>query len=83
MGFPSKSASAQPKSLISLRASFLLDEYRVVFAVNVTSRRRVWHAQRQARMREQPHRLVFLDETYVNLDFLLGWQWIDYVDLSI
>ena len=28
--------------------------------------RRVWHAHRQVRMREQPHRLVFLDETYVN-----------------
>ena len=26
----------------------------------------VWHDQRQPRMREQPHRLVFLDETYVN-----------------
>src|SRR3954465_622442 len=26
---------------------------------------RVWHAQRQPRMRQQPHRLVFLDETYV------------------
>jgi transposase len=28
--------------------------------------RRVWHAHRQPRMREQPYRLVFLDETYVN-----------------
>ena len=28
--------------------------------------RRVWHAQRQPRMREQPHRLIFLDETSVN-----------------
>jgi len=28
--------------------------------------RGVWTNQRQPRMREQPHRLVFLDETYVN-----------------
>lgn len=27
---------------------------------------RVWRDQRQPRMREQPHRLIFLDETYVN-----------------
>ena len=33
---------------------------------DVRDERRVWHAQRQPRMREQPHRLVFLDETYVN-----------------
>jgi transposase len=32
----------------------------------VRDERRVWRTQRQARMREQPHRLVFLDETYVN-----------------
>jgi len=32
----------------------------------VRDERRVWHAQRQARMREQPHRLIFLDETYVH-----------------
>jgi hypothetical protein len=37
LGCPSKSAFAQPKSLISLDASFLLDEYGAVFAVNVTS----------------------------------------------
>jgi hypothetical protein len=30
------------------------------------ARGRVWHIQHQARMREQPHRLVFPDETYVN-----------------
>ncbi len=33
---------------------------------DVRDERRVWHARRQPRMREQPHRLVFLDETYVN-----------------
>jgi hypothetical protein len=33
---------------------------------DVRDERRIWHAQRQPRMREQPHRLVFLDETYVN-----------------
>ena len=32
----------------------------------VREERRVWTGQRQPRMREQPHRLVFLDETYVN-----------------
>ncbi|PVE20211.1 IS630 family transposase, partial [Microvirga sp. KLBC 81] len=33
---------------------------------DVREERRVWRDQRQARMREQPHRLVFIDETYVN-----------------
>ena len=33
---------------------------------DVREERRVWTGQRQARMRQQPHRLVFLDETYVN-----------------
>ena len=33
---------------------------------DVRDERRVWHAQRQPRMRQDPHRLVFLDETYVN-----------------
>src|SRR6478735_12813990 len=33
---------------------------------DVRDERRVWRDQRQPRMREQPHRLVFLDETYVN-----------------
>jgi hypothetical protein len=33
---------------------------------DVREERRVWHAHRQPRMREQPYRLVFLDETYVN-----------------
>jgi transposase len=33
---------------------------------DVRDERRVWRTQRQVRMREQPHRLVFLDETYVN-----------------
>ncbi len=33
---------------------------------DVREERRVWRTQRQVRMREQPHRLVFLDETYVN-----------------
>ena len=33
---------------------------------DVRDERRVWRDQRQARMREQPHRLIFLDETYVN-----------------
>ena len=32
----------------------------------VRDERRVWRGHRQPRMREQPHRLVFLDETYVN-----------------
>jgi hypothetical protein len=33
---------------------------------DVREDRWVWAGQRQARMRQQPHRLVFLDETYVN-----------------
>jgi hypothetical protein len=33
---------------------------------DVRDERRVWRDQRQPRMREQPHRLIFLDETYVN-----------------
>src|SRR5215218_2715768 len=33
---------------------------------DIREERRVWTGQRQPRMREQPHRLVFLDETYVN-----------------
>src|SRR4029453_5207199 len=33
---------------------------------DVRDERRVWRDRRQARMREQPHRLIFLDETYVN-----------------
>jgi hypothetical protein len=33
---------------------------------DVRDEHRVWHIHRQPRMREQPHRLVFLDETYVN-----------------
>jgi rRNA pseudouridine-1189 N-methylase Emg1 (Nep1/Mra1 family) len=31
---------------------------------DVRDERQVWRTQR--RMREQPHRLIFLDETYVN-----------------
>ena len=38
---------------------------------DVRDERRIWHAQRQPRMREQPHRLVFLDETYVNTKMTL------------
>ena len=34
--------------------------------VDVREERRVWRGHRQPRMRQQPHRLVFLDETYVN-----------------
>jgi hypothetical protein len=34
--------------------------------VDVRDERRVWRVQRQPRMRQQPHRLIFLDETYVN-----------------
>jgi hypothetical protein len=34
---PDEAPFAQPKSLISLGARFFLDEYRAVFAVNVTS----------------------------------------------
>ncbi len=33
---------------------------------DIRDERRVWRDQRQPRMREQPHRLVFLDETSVN-----------------
>jgi hypothetical protein len=33
---------------------------------DVRDERRVWTAQRQPLMRQQPHRLVFLDETFVN-----------------
>ena len=33
---------------------------------DVRDERRVWHTQRQPRMRQEPHRLVFLDETYIN-----------------
>ncbi len=33
---------------------------------DVRDERRVWRDRRQARMREQPQRLIFLDETYVN-----------------
>ena len=33
---------------------------------DIRDERRVWTDQRQVRMRQQPHRLVFLDETYVN-----------------
>ena len=33
---------------------------------DIRDERRVWTAQRQPRMREQPHRLVFVDETFVN-----------------
>jgi hypothetical protein len=37
LGCPRRSVFAQLKSLISLGARFFLDEYRAVFAVNVTS----------------------------------------------
>ena len=33
---------------------------------DIRDERRVWTGQRQARMREQPHRLVFVDETFIN-----------------
>jgi transposase len=33
---------------------------------DVRDERRVWHAHGQPRMCQEPHRLVFLDETYVN-----------------
>ena len=33
---------------------------------DVREERRVWRDHRQPRMRQQPHRLVFLDETFVN-----------------
>ena len=32
----------------------------------IRDERRLWRHQRQPRMRQQPHRLVFFDETYVN-----------------
>lgn len=32
----------------------------------IRNQRRVWTGQRQPRMREQPQRLVFLDETFIN-----------------
>ena len=35
---------------------------------DVRNERRVWRGHRQPRMRQEPHRLVFLDETYVNKD---------------
>ena len=35
---------------------------------DVRDERRVWRDHRQVRMREQPHRLIFLDETYVNTE---------------
>jgi hypothetical protein len=38
----------------------------------VRDERRVWRDQRQARMRQEPHRLVFLDETYVNTRMTRG-----------
>ncbi len=33
---------------------------------DVRDERRVWRDHRQVRMRQEPHRLIFLDETYVN-----------------
>src|SRR5690242_19186697 len=33
---------------------------------DVWDERRVWAGQRQARMHQEPHRLVFLDGTYIN-----------------
>ena len=33
---------------------------------DIREERRVWTGRRQPRMRQQPSRLVFLDETYVN-----------------
>jgi transposase len=33
---------------------------------DIRDERRVWHVQRQPRMRQESHRLAFLDETYVN-----------------
>jgi transposase len=33
---------------------------------DVRDERRVWRDHRQPRMRQEPHRLIFLDETYVN-----------------
>jgi hypothetical protein len=33
---------------------------------DIREERRVWRDHRQPRMRQQPHRLVFLDETFVN-----------------
>ena len=33
---------------------------------DIRDERRVWRHRRQPRMRQQPHRLVFVDETYVN-----------------
>jgi len=33
---------------------------------DIRDERRIWRHQRQPRMRQQPHRLVFFDETYVN-----------------
>jgi len=39
---------------------------------DVRDERRVWAGHRQPRMREQPHRLVFLDETFVNTKMTRG-----------
>lgn len=42
---------------------------------DVRAARHLWTSQRQARMRAEPHRLIFLDETAVktNLTRLRGW----------
>jgi hypothetical protein len=42
---------------------------------DVRAARHLWTTQRQLRMRAEPHRLVFLDETAVktNLTRLRGW----------
>ena len=47
-------------------AEFLEDKSAECARADVRDERRVWRDHRQVRMREQPHRLVFLDETSVN-----------------
>jgi hypothetical protein len=37
---------------------------------DVRDERRIWHTHRQPRMRQEAHRLIFLDETSVNMDLL-------------
>ena len=49
-------------------AEFLEDKSAECARADVRDERRVWRTTRQVRMREQPHRLVFLDETSVNTE---------------
>src|SRR5215204_5184358 len=65
-----QTVEARPAITMPELAARLLEEHGVMAAecarADVRDERRVWHVQRQPHMRQQPHRLVFLDETYVN-----------------